>query len=387
MIFVDFPYASKFLNETIITNQFEVVDTPSARQLLNGDVNYIDNMTAAELLKQKVNPKAYMSSENSIRWIIQNLSATEISRQVQLFKDKVKFRDLLKELFPDYFYQAVDLNDIESLNLDHITTPFIIKPAIGFFSLGVYRVNSIAEWEIIRSTIKNDIEAVKSLYPREVLDTTTFIIEEYIEGQEYAVDVYFNQNGKPVILNILKHIFAGDNDVSDRVYLTSKEIILDNLTRFDSFLCKLSGMVGLKDFVMHMEVRIDSAGNLMPIEINPMRFGGWCTTGDFTWYCFAFNSYECFWNNIEPNWTEILKDKNDYIYSLIVLNNSTGTPGQNINQFDYDDLLNKFEKPLELRKVDYKKFPLFGFLFTRTNKSNYQEIEYILKSDLCEFIN
>lgn len=59
----------------------------------------------------------------------------------------------------------------------------------------------------------------------QVLDTGKFIIEENIEGEEFAVDAYFNSKEKPVILNILKHIFSSENDVSDRVYFTSKSVM------------------------------------------------------------------------------------------------------------------------------------------------------------------
>ena len=36
--------------------------------------------------------------------------------------------------------------------------------------------------------------------------------------------------------------------------------------------------------------------------------------------------------------------------------------------------------------VDYRKHPIFGFLFTQTHKQNFKEIEYILHSDLSEFV-
>ena len=33
------------------------------------------------------------------------------------------------------------------------------------------------------------------MYPKEVLDTSTFILEGYIEGEEYAIDCYFDNEG------------------------------------------------------------------------------------------------------------------------------------------------------------------------------------------------
>lgn len=62
-------------------------------------------------------------------------------------------------------------------------------------------------------------------YPQKVIDNSTYILEEFIHGEEYAIDAYYDENGKVVILNIMKHDFSSTSDVSDRLYYTSKEII------------------------------------------------------------------------------------------------------------------------------------------------------------------
>ncbi|MCP4707022.1 MAG: ATP-grasp domain-containing protein [Planctomycetes bacterium] len=386
MFIVDYPYASEFLNDTIRRNNFKVVGTKQARELLSGEVDFVDEGEAVELIREDGNAKVYLTSENSIEWIEKNIAFNRLPEIVRQFKDKGKFRDLLKETYPDYFYEVVGLDELAGHSLDGGKFPLIVKPTVGFFSLGVYKVNDAAEWEAVRGGIKNEIEPARSLFPVEVLDGSEFIIEECIEGDEYAVDVYFNKDGKPIVLNIMKHLFSSENDVSDRVYLTTKEIILENLGKFDSLLGTLGRLCEIRNFPMHLEVRIDAAGQVAPIEINPMRFGGWCTTGEFTWYCFGFNSYECYFYDIEPDWEEILRDKDDYIYSLLALTNSSGISGEQIKSFDYKKLLSLFEKPLSLREVDYRKHPIFGFLFAQTRKENFKEIEAILHSDLSEFI-
>ena len=84
---------------------------------------------------------------------------------------------------------------------------------------------------------------------------------------------------------------------------------------------------------------------------------------------------------------EIFKGREGKRFSLIVLDNSTGKEGEEIASFDYEKLLSNFEKPIELRKVDHKKYPLFGFLFAETREENFIELENILNSDLNEFIS
>jgi hypothetical protein len=184
----------------------------------------------------------------------------------------------------------------------------------------------------------------------------------------------------------MKHLFSSGKDVNDRVYITSKEIILKFINPISLFLSQIGTRAGLINFPAHVEVRIDEKGNVAPIEVNPLRFGGWCSTPDLAWYAFGINLYEYLFQQKVPDWDIILKEREDIIYSNIVLNNSTGIAGKDILSFDYDKLMAAFEKPLELRKADFKKFPLFGFLFCETRRQNINELDRILMSDLREYI-
>ncbi len=74
------------------------------------------------------------------------------------------------------------------------------------------------------------------------------------------------------------------------------------------------------------------------------------------------------------------------LYSIVVLNDSTGIDKRKIKDFNYEKLLGSFENVLELRKVNINEYPLFGFVFTETRKSNIKELEKILVSDLKEYL-
>ena len=102
--------------------------------------------------------------------------------------------------------------------------------------MGVYKVENAEEWDQILDLIKSELFSNKNIYPKEVMDPGSFIIEQLIEGEEYAFDAYYNEDGEPVVLGIMKHMFASNNDVSDRVYITSKKIIEENIHRFTEFL-------------------------------------------------------------------------------------------------------------------------------------------------------
>ena len=219
------------------------------------------------------------------------------------------------------------------------------------------------------------------------MDTRSFIVEQLINGEEYAFDAYFNSAGEPVILSILKHVFSSDYDVSDRVYITSKEILESNLDEFTDFARKIGGLANVKNFPVHIELRRDNDGTLLPIEVNPMRFGGWCTTADISFLAYGLNPYLYYYSQKEPDWPAILKGKDGKLFSIIVLDNSTGIDTAEITAFDYEKLLSNFDKPIELRKIDHKKYPVFGFLFTETREDNFIELENILHSDLTEFVS
>lgn len=385
MILVDRPYVSKLLEDTIIKNNIPTLSTIDDVDLIRSDkLKLLNSDNALEIVKGN-GLRIYSNSENTIDWITKNLKDTYLPEKINLFKDKVKFRELLKVICPNFYYKKVKASELKSLSIDEIRLPFIIKPAVGFFSMGVHKVSNINEWDRTIELMEKELEDVKGLYPEEVMDAKYFIIEECIEGEEYAIDAYFDSNGNPVILGILKHIFSSGEDVSDRVYITSKEIINTNMKLIEDFLCELGKLTDLKNFPLHLEVRIDENDKLLPIEVNPMRFAGWCTT-DIAYYAYDINTYEYFIFDKKPDWNSILKNKDDKIYAIIVLDNSTGIPAEDIKGFDYDKLILNFGKIHELRKVDYKNYPVFGFIFTETSMNNYTEIDKILKSDLKEYL-
>ena len=387
MIAIDKPYVSNFLKNTIIDNNFPVIDTPAAREILaNDSLNWISETEAKLTKEHNPNTRLYTNSENTISWIEKNVDSPQLLRQIQFFKNKIKFRELISDYYPDYFFKGITLQDLRSLDTNKLKFPFFIKPAVGFFSIAVHRVNNIEEWYKVLDLIDTELEETKDLYPTEVINTNDFILEEFIPGEEYAVDCYFDKEGKPVILNILHHIFSSEKDVSDRVYSTSKEIIEENIENVQTFLELIGDKANLQNFPMHVELRIDSERNINPIEVNPLRFGGFCTTGDLSWYAYGINSYEYFFYSKKPDWKEIFKGREQKKYSIIVLDNNSGIKESDIESFDYGLLAKDFEKPLDIREIDFNKYLTFGFVFLETRYDNEQELKQILKSDLRKYI-
>jgi len=387
MILLDKPYISDFFRETIRKNGFPVLKNDFALGMgLGEEFNLVDEQDAINRLKNNENPLIYMPTENPLGWVIRNLRETRLPSIVKLFKDKVRSRDLMKDLYPGYFYRQVSLAELNDLDISGFPLPFIIKPSVGFFSLAVFKVEKRADWEEARRRINGELETVKKLFPSEVVDLESLIIEAFIEGEEYAFDAFFDREGEPTVYSTYRHVFASREDVSDRLYLTSAEIVRRYVPIFTEFLASLGSLADLRNFPLHVEVRVDGKGGLVPIEINPLRFGGMCTTADLACHAYGYNPYEYCFRQRKPDWDSLLRGREEHVYGLVVLNNSTGIEPGRITGFDYEALERSFAEVLEIRRVNYRELHFFGFAFIRSRKDNYRELENILHSDLREFV-
>lgn len=385
MYLIDKPYISDFLIDTIKENYYQVVATKVAQELVaDASLNWISEEEAIATLKNNSSQRIYSNSENALSWIDNHFGESELSKQINILKDKAKFREQIKAIFPEFKFQKIKLENIQNIATEELSFPFVIKPSVGFLSIGVYIINDENDWIKVKEKITP--HNLKSIFPKNVLDTSHFIIEDFIQGEEYAIDYYHNDRGEVVILNILHHVFSSGTDTSDRVYSTSKTIINQYKSELEQFLSKIGNKLNLKNFPAHAEVRIDENGNIIPIEINPLRFGGWCTTGDLLGITVGLNSYKYYFENTCPNWDTIYEGKENTIFSIIVLDNNSGIKPADIEKFDYKALANDFENPLLIRALDINTYPLFGFVFAKTDQKNKKELYDILSSDLRKYI-
>lgn len=387
MFLVEYPYVSDFLKETLRDYELPVVETAVARELgLLPGTRLIKEERARALMNQGVDTGVCATSENAFGWLARQEGFGDLARRVELFKNKASFRRLTRLLFPDFAFAEVRTEDLETFPIETMRLPCIVKPAVGFFSLGVHKVSSAEEWPAIVNRILSEIDHIRHIYPTEVVNLQSFLLEECIEGEEFAVDAYCTSEGDPVVLGIWQHRFSSDEDVGDRVYSTSKALIETYLEEFEAFVGEIGKLADARNFPLHIELRRTPEGDLRPIEVNPMRFGGWCTTADGAYKAYGLNPYVAFYRQQRPDWNELLKDRGGKVYSIVVLDNGSGIRGNAIASFDYDKVLSLFEKPLELRKVDYRRYPVFGFLFAETPDWHAPELEALLHSNLRQFI-
>jgi len=388
MFVLEEPYVSDLLRRSVQDSGVPVLDNATARAALGGP----DGLTASgefARLASRPGARLYSNSENAIQWFEDNLAGSGLPDTIALFKDKYRFRELIRDMYPDFAFQGVTLDGpqdgLDSVDPASLPKPFIIKPAVGFFSLGVRKVLDDAQWPAIKDDIRAQVRSVQGMYPSQVLGLERFVIEQSVEGEEFAVDLYFDERGEPVIVNILGHLFASESDVSDRVYITSGTIIRRWERPFAEVLGQVGRRAGLKGgFPMHAELRVDANGNIGFIEINPMRFAGWCCT-DLAWFAYGVNPYRCYLDGCRPDWDAILAERQGKAYAIVVADIAPDVDRHAIASVDYEAFKARFSKPLELRPVDWARYGVFAFLFAEAPEHDLSELHAILGNDLKEF--
>lgn len=381
MIVLTTPYVSDILRASVERQGLEVLDMPETRKLCGNDLNYVDFETFASGSDRRL----YTNSESALKTIGELLPHTEIPRMVEACKDKVRFRELTAPIFKDYWFTSGALEELDALDAADLRFPLVVKPARGFFSLGVHCVDTAEDWKPALKTLRGEIDDFNANYPADVVDAGSFIVEQAIDGDEYAIDVYWDGNGKAVLTNILKHVFASTDDVSDRLYLTSPEIMVTHLESFTRVMQEIGEACGFRNYPAHIEVRVDRAGNVLPIEANPLRFAGWCVA-DITIHAWGFDPYEYYFNNLRPDWTTILAPRKGKTYSMAIADLPTSVDRSKIKSVDWDGIESLFEKVLEFRKIDYREFPVLAFVFAETSRENLGLLDKVVGEDFTKYI-
>lgn len=134
----------------------------------------------------------------------------------------------------------------EKLNKEELSFPLFVKPRNGSASKGIGRVNNFKE--------------LNSFYDKD----NQIIVQKYIEGEEFGVDVYFDYyTGQPKTIGMKKKLKmrSGETDKAVTVYDKAIEELITKLTKILTF----KGPVDIDIFKVENEYFLS--------EINP-RFGG-----------------------------------------------------------------------------------------------------------------
>ncbi len=382
MIILEKPYVSGPLVSYLEKSRIPVLKNEMSELLTKQghNLNLLNDNEFVERYHQT--GKLYAVSENALVWLYPHLAGSELIEKVKIVKDKGAFRHICAKIFPDFFYKEVEMNDLHSLSPDALPLPIVIKPAVGFLSVGVYIVRDKEEWHKAIDDIDKNFAKQCAVFPETVVKSGKFVLEEFIQGEEYAVDAYFDKEGNPNIINIFHHIFKSETDVSDRLYCMSKDIFEKNYGAFNRFLTDLNGVLGLRDFPMHVEFRVDkNSGKAIPIEVNPLRFAGMCLN-DLTRHSCGLLPVQAYFEGIHPDYATMWNGIEDDVFSFIVLDK----PYETTKAIDFEKIKKHFHGVVETRDIMNPAMSVWGFLFMKTDKAHRDELNEILNSDLTEFM-
>ncbi|WP_338669156.1 ATP-grasp domain-containing protein [Pseudodesulfovibrio methanolicus] len=384
MIVLDYPYVSRFLVDSVLELGQPVLDTPQVRALAgDAPLNYIDEIEFSARLA--LGGKVYTNSENGLGHVLRCRCNEDLARQIDICKDKALFRETVAGLHPDYQFRRVPFDQLADFDPSALDGPFIVKPTRGFFSLGVHVVDTPADWPAAVKAIEAEHAALNAEYPEAVVSGGEFLVEQTIQGEEYAIDVYYDAGGDPVITNILHHTFLSAADVSDRLYYTSARIIETWLLPFTDYLRDVGRECGFRDFVTHIEVRVTDTGDILPIEANPLRLAGWCVA-DLTFHAWGFNPYECYFKELRPDWDAILTENQGMATVMVIGDLPSSLDRTAIRSIDYAGFQSMFYNILELRKIDYHQYPVFAFAFASMPEAELDALKPTLTQDFTRFV-
>jgi len=395
MIILEKPFISDTLLSLLETEKISVLKNEVSEEYSTKyDLDLIDDEQAIEECRR--GDRVYTISENALSWIFKNHPDENLKESIRVIKDKSKFRDVCKKLYPDFYYRKINIKDLKGVDVDSLPYPIVLKPAIGFLSIGVYTIENQDDWRGALTEIYKNFDAQSSAFPISVIEKTSFIIEEYIKGDEFAVDAYYDTKGEPVVLNIYKHPFVSEKDVSDRLYISSKEIYDKYLESFLTFLREINTVLKFENFPFHIEFRISDRIN--PIEMNAMRFAGLCVN-ELACHTYGYHSVKSYLNDIHPDYSTLWNGREDKIYGFIILertppeqksNSATADSSAMSMELDYAKLQNRLFsdglKVLEIRKVKKEDLAVHSFVFFETPQTNQAVQSKILHYQVTDFL-
>ncbi|MEG2530598.1 MAG: ATP-grasp domain-containing protein [Raoultibacter sp.] len=381
MIIVDEPYVSRELKEYLQATKHPVLNNDMARSIARDyRISLVDDRACAAAID--AGERLYTTAENALPWVSARVCNPAMLRAIGIFKDKARMRQLLAPLYPELVCRTLSFDEVLASDFPADATPFVLKPSVGFCSVGVYVITGENDWNKARDDIEQNAVMWQKWYPESVVGNSVFVLESYIEGIEYAIDAYYDGQGRAHVLNVLRHDFASASDTSDRLYYTGASLIREHEQQFTEWLDRVNAFVDVKDFPVHVEVRVQDS-QVVPIEFNPLRFAGLGGT-EIAYYGYGFHPYDYYLRDAVPEWDRILMGKDDRLFCMSVLGAPANMAGTEI--FDYETFLAHFEHVFCLNRFDYHDLNAFGFLFFETSATDTAERDFLLNVDLRAFL-
>ena len=157
---------------------------------------------------------------------------------------------------------AKSLKDIESFTEKHGTS--VLKPNFGSASKSVLKINNFNQSKDYIINLMNDCEDQE------------MIIEQYIEGTEYALEGNLINSNLNKITIFDKPVEYKEPYFEESIYITPSELPEELQKQIIELIGNACKKIGLENGPVHVEFKILDE-NIFIIEINPRMIGGLCS--------------------------------------------------------------------------------------------------------------
>ena len=386
MIILEEPFVSQPLIDWLASSQHPVLDNPMAQALAaqGAALNVVGEAEAAKRID--AGERVLTNSENALAWILEHTHDVDLAHAIEVFKDKELTRRTLAPLDAEQFFAVHDFDQLKALDYANLPSRLVVKPNVGFCSMGVHMVESEEDWRQALASIEADRDRWNQMYPQSVIESDDYIVEGYIDGVEYALEAYYDAQGKAHLLNVCRHDFAGDQDMSDRLYVNSPALMRELGPSFEQWLDDVNELIGARNMPVHPEVRVNDTG-IHVIEFNPLRFMGLGGT-DLTFFAYGLRSCQAYLEDQAPDFEALFAGKDDACFATLMLNAPQGTPAD--ATFDYEaferDLLGGEVKVMDPRRFNYQDMGQFGFYLLDVTGASPETMQRLLTDDLKDYI-
>jgi hypothetical protein len=325
--------------------------------------------------------KVYIPSETSLSIAMQRMRDQSFVEGIEKLKNKYLCRKALSSIYPDFYFAKVSREEIVELELGG--KKVAIKPIKGFFGTGVRIADGNTNLRELAQEMNAEVAANARFFPASILDNEEYIVEEYIEGEEFAVDMFYDNEGKPAIMNIYYHPLPAIEEYFHLMYYTNMEIFSHYLPCFTDFFEKLNGVLNLSCFPIHAEFKLQG-GVMVPIELNPMRYGGF-GLADLTFNSFGFQPISAYFDDQPVDWQEIWQTRKEQNYGWVL-----GYNGKDIDIREHLPNHDKFlatlsanSQLLDYVRLDHTSNPVFGLAYLKN--SNLPKMLELLSLELNDY--
>lgn len=330
-------------------------------------------------LRIKHGDKVCLTSETVLADVLTRMDDLEQCYQVHSLKDKLACRQMLRSTYPNFYFKAMKLINLPAASLAP-GKKYVVKPVRGYFGSGVRLVEPGDDLAEVTEEIKKELRRNIEYFSASVLSVEDIIIEEYIEGEEYAVDMFYSSTGQPVIVSLCHHPIPDKREYLDVVYYTGYEIFEKFYDEIFDFFIQLNQTLGAKSLPIHGEFKYHQ-GKLIPVELNPLRYG---SDGfhDLVYHAFGLNSFVCFANDYQPDWPSLWRGKEDKFYAFYFGYNGAGLDIAS-HRPHFSKFYGLFSKILSDFPLDYRNY--LGFRVVFLEESSAERIMELVQVEFKDY--